>query len=66
MAVGGNGMTAAAYPAPDAGPRSGRRRLPLGWVGSGAIALITVAGLGVAALSLAHAPQAQGLEVGQG
>lgn len=54
MAEGGKSTTPAAHPAPAAGPRSRRRRVPLRWVGIGAIALITVAGLGVAAFSLAQ------------
>ncbi len=59
MAEGGKSTTPAAHPAPAAGPRSRRRRVPLRWVGMGALALITVAGLGVAALSRAHAPPVQ-------
>jgi DNA-binding CsgD family transcriptional regulator/sugar lactone lactonase YvrE len=59
MAEGGKSTTPAAHPAPAAGPRSRRRRVPLRWVGMGAIALIAVAGLGVAALLLAHAPPVQ-------
>ena len=59
MAEGGKSTTPTAHPAPAAGPRSRRRRVPLRWVGMAAIALITVAGLGVAAFSLAHAPPVQ-------
>ncbi len=54
MAEGGKSTTPAAHPAPAAGPRSRRRRVPLRWVGMGALALITVAGLGAAAFSLAQ------------
>ena len=59
MAEGGKGTTPAAHPATAAGLRSLQRRIRLRWVGMGALGLITVAGLGVAALSLAHAPPAQ-------
>ena len=56
VAEGGKSTAPAAHPAPAAGSRSRRRRVPLRWVGIGAIALITVAGLGVAALWHVHAP----------